>query len=75
MNQEEIITLLRKQNILEQLMDGPVSTMVRQNGKLVPIAITRKGDWVIVTTGHFFKRRMRIALTQLEETGDSSFSL
>lgn len=75
MKKEAIIALLRKQNILDQLSDGPVSMMVCWNGKLVPIVITRKADWVSVTTGRFLRRRMRISLAQLEETGDSYFSL
>lgn len=67
MNRKEMTALLRKQNILNQLRDGPTSMMVRKNGKMVLATVTRKGEWVIVTTGRFFRRRMRVPLAQLEE--------
>ena len=66
MNQAETIALLRKQKILNQLTDGPVAMMLRQNGKLVPATVTREGEWVVVTTGRFFRRRLRISPAQLK---------
>ena len=67
MNQAETIAILREQKILDQLADGPVAMMLQKNGKLVPATVTRKGEWVMVTTGRFFRRRMRISQAQLRK--------
>ena len=67
MNQDEWIAFLRKQKILDQLADGPVAVMLRQNGKSVPVTVIRKGEWIVATTGRFFRRRMRISLAQLRK--------
>lgn len=67
MKRTEMIAFLREQKILNQLADGPVSMMLRHDGKLVPVTVTRKGEWGMVTTGRFFRRRMRISLAQLRE--------
>ena len=67
MRKAEIIVLLREQKILDQLTDGPAAMMLRKNGKLVPVTVVRKGEWVIVTTGRFFRRRMRLSLAQLKK--------
>ena len=67
MNQLESIAILREQKILDQLADGPVAMTLRKKGKLVPVTVTRKGEWVMVTTGRFFRRRMRISMAQLRK--------
>lgn len=69
MKKNAIIALLCEQSILDQLSDGPVSMMLSQNGKPMPLTVTRERDRVIVTTGRFLRRRMRISLAQLEGTG------
>lgn len=67
MNEEEIIRLIRQRHILEHLADGPVSVLLRKKGKLIPATVTRAGDWVYVTTGRFFRRRMKLPLAQLKK--------
>ena len=67
MRKAEIVALLREQKILDQLADGPAAMMLRKDGKPVPVTVARKGEWAIVTTGRFFRRRMRLSLAQLKK--------
>ena len=67
MDRDEWIAVLRKENIVPLLTDGPVALMVRKKGKLVPVTVTLAGDQVQVTTGRFFWRRIRIPMAQLKE--------
>lgn len=67
MDRDEWIAVLRKENIVPQLKDGPVALMVRWKGKLVPATVTLAGNQVQITTGRFFRRRIRLPLTQLKE--------
>ena len=66
MNKQEIIAMLKEENILEDIEDGPTAVALTDGKKDLLLQVNKIDDYIEVTTGKIFKRKIRIPISDME---------
>ena len=66
MNKQEIIAMLKEENILEDIEDGPTAVALTDGKKDFLLQVKKIDDYIEVTTGKIFKRKIRIPISDME---------
>ena len=66
MNQQKIIAMLKEENILEDIENGPTSVILSDGKKDFLLRIKQVDNYIEVTTGKVFKHKIRIPISDME---------
>ena len=66
MNKQELIAMLKEENILEDIENGPTSVSLSDGKKNFLLQIKQVDDYIEVTTGKILKHKIRIPISDLE---------
>lgn len=67
MNKEEIISILRKQNVMNDIVCGPTVLIISNKGKKIPVRVTLGKRYVNVSIGKVLRRIVRIPISEMEQ--------
>ena len=67
MNKAEITEILRKENILELLDDGPTAIVVSKGNRDLLLQIKRVDDNIEVVTGKIIRHKTRISINDIKD--------
>ena len=66
MNQQQIIAMLKEENLLEDIENGPTSVALSDGKKNFLLQIKQVDDYIEVTTGKVFKHKIRIPISDVK---------
>lgn len=66
MNKQELIAILKEENILEDIENGPTSVALSDGKKNFLLQIKQVDDYIEVTTGKILKHKIRIPVSDIE---------
>ena len=66
MNKQELIAMLKEENILEDIENGPTSVSLSDGKKNLLLQIKQVDDYIEVTTGKILKHKIRIPVSDIE---------
>ena len=66
MNKQELIAILKEENILEDIENGPTSVSLSDGKKNLLLQIKQVDDYIEVTTGKILKHKIRIPVSDIE---------
>ena len=66
MNRQKIIAMLKEENILEDIENGPTAVALTDGKKDFLLQIKKVDDYIEVTTGKVFKHKIRFPISDME---------
>ena len=66
MNKQELIAMLKEENILEDIENGPTSVSLSDGKKNLLLQIKQVDDYIEVTNGKILKHKIRIPVSDIE---------
>lgn len=62
MEKNELVSIIRKMHLADDLDSGPVAAVISVNNKKIHLQVTKSGDHILISTGKVFRRKMRIPI-------------
>ena len=66
MNKEKIVSILKEENILQEIDNGPTSFVLSEGKKDILLQVKRVDDYIEATTGKILKHKVRIPISDIE---------
>ena len=67
MNKQELITMLKGENILEDIENGPTSVFLSNGKKNFLLQVKQVDNYIEVTTEKILKHKIRIPINDIEK--------